>query len=161
MPKAARKLAIYALACAAVTAFLPTASLSAAALVATADEYYAIEQYGAGIQKVASSLSDRVQTRIVVTKRRRHGDFMDVNFRFEFSSVPLGKEYTQCYWDMGMKLSGAKPSCFELGSVWPNEEGKMVSRFELTDFVQGEWIQLTIRSTDGAIRKSAKFTPFK
>ena len=161
MPKTPRKLKTCAVACVAATAFLPTGSLSSPASVETVDEHTVAEQYQGGIHIAASSLSDQIQTKVFVTKRRRHGDFMDVNFRIEFAPVPLDKEYTQCFWDMGMQLNGAKPGCLEPGSVWPDENGKMVSYFEVTDFVKGEWIQVTIRSTDGAIRKSARFIPFK
>jgi hypothetical protein len=61
---------------------------------------------------------------------------------------------------MGMRRAGEKPSCMAQASA-PDKNGKIMAWFELTDFSQGEWVQLTIRSTDGAVQKSIKFTPFK
>lgn len=161
MPKSIGKLQSCAWAICSLVTILPDATLPAAALIPSADENGQIGHFGGNTWSVSSNQSDQIQAKVVVTKRRRHGNYMDANFRIEFTSVPLGKEYTQCLWDMGMKLSGAKPSCFKPGSVWPDENGKMATNFELTDFAQGEWVQVTIRSMDGAVHKSARFIPFK
>ena len=137
-----------------------TPGLLAAAQFLVATENWQIERPKIGIQDAASKESDQIKTKVIVTKRSRHGEFMDVVGRFEFSSVPQGKEYQRCFWDMGMRLNGEKPGCIEQ-TLSPDSSGKVVTNFEMTNVSKGEWVQITIRSTDGTVQKSAKFTPFK
>lgn len=161
MPNSVSKPRVRLFALSGLFACLLASSASAAGAFPVDAESWRIERHGAQIWHAASDVSDQIEAKIVVTKRRPHGDFMDVDFRIELSRVPQGKKYFECLWDLGMKLSGAKPGCLEPGSVWPDENGKVVMYFELTDFVQGEWVQVTLRSTDGEVQKSVRFTPFK
>ena len=108
----------------------------------------------------ASNDSDKIQTKVIVTKRRRYGDSMDAEFRMVFSSVPRGKEYEMCAWHGPPEMTGEKPACVS-GTFTPGPEGEIYANFNSRQMVQGEWIQITIRSIDGTVQKSARFTPFK
>lgn len=140
---------------------LQSAPTIAAVDVPALAEYVKPDSRRPGLHTAASRESDQVQAKVFVTKRRRRGALMDVNFRIEFSSVPHGKAYKQCFLDMGMKRNGVnKASCFG-AAVKPDAEGKIVIHFEATDMSPGEWVQLTIRSTDGRVQKSVRFVPYK
>ena len=151
----------FAFALSGLIALVPTVGSSDGAFLPIERGAGHAEYLGAEVWRVASSLSDQVKVKIVVTDRRRRGDVMDASFRIEFSSLPQGKRYYKCFWLMGMKLRGDKPQCMPPGSVWPMKNGKIVIPFTVSGFDRGEWVQFTVRSTDRSVEKSARFIPFK
>lgn len=108
-----------------------------------------------------TEVADRIQPKIVVTERRRRGSLMDVKFRIEFEGVPQGREYVAIIWDMGMQRDGEAPTQIPGQTFKPDGDGRLTFPFEIDGFGQGEWLQLTIRSVDGKIESSARFTPLK
>ncbi len=145
----------------AATCLLATTGVFAAVNITGFKASLGVENAREHLWPAASTESDQIKTKVVVTKRRKRGNAMDVDFRIEFEGVPLGKEYFTCFRDMGMHRDGVnKPSC--LGQTMPpSNEGKLIYNFNSTTMSQEEWVQITIRSTDGKIQKSARFTPFK
>jgi len=116
-----------------------------------------------GVLRVASSdVSDQIQTTVVVLKRTRRSDEMEVRYRIEFSRVPKNNKY-KMYFLTGYMQSNGLPEAdlsetFGIGT--PSEEGKLSMEFG-TILYRGEWIRIRLRSLDGMIEKAVRFTLFK
>ncbi|SMX24496.1 hypothetical protein [Boseongicola aestuarii] len=116
-----------------------------------------------GVLRVASSnVSDQIQTKVVVLKRTRRGDEMEVRYRIEFSRVPRNNKY-KMYLLSGYMHSNGLPEVdlsktFGIGT--PSDEGKLSMEFGFI-LDRGEWTRIKLRSLDGTIEKTVRFTLFK
>ena len=116
-----------------------------------------------GVLSVASSdVSDQIQTKVVVLKRTRRGDEMEVRYRIEFSRVPKNNKY-KMYLLSGYMQSNGLPEVdlsetFGIGT--PSDEGKLSMEFG-SILYRGEWTRIKLRSLDGTIEKTVRFTLFK
>ena len=88
---------------------------------------------------------------------------MDFQIRVEFDHVPAGKKYQFYIYDAGMKRDGLPPAPVPNASqrFTPDRRGHLEFSFVLDGFSEGEWIQCTLRSSDRAVQKTIRFTPFK
>lgn len=110
--------------------------------------------------------ADAITMRVRVLRQRRHSDTVDVVFSLEIVGAPAGKSYQVFMQDMGMQQSGLPPvplpdpaTRFQVdqsGALSP-----AIPSFNVAGFTRGEWVQFTLRSTDGAISKTVRYTPLK
>ena len=115
------------------------------------------------VRTVASSASENVNMRVIVSRKIDSADASYIAFRLRIEGLPTDKKYQFFLQDMGMKRDGLPPApVIDKTTRWtPDEEGSLEFRFELDHFVKGEWVQYTIRSIDGEINKTVRFVPFK
>ncbi|MGD9863106.1 MAG: hypothetical protein AB7S99_07830 [Pseudodonghicola sp.] len=100
---------------------------------------------------------------IVVKDRRRRGERMDVTFAVRVENLAREKKYQFFLQDLGMKTQGLPQApAPDKNHRWTADEaGSLTFNFQVNGFVQGEWIQFTIRSTDGQVNKTVRYVPFK
>lgn len=118
----------------------------------------------AGVPVAAQS--DQVVMRIVLKRRSQRGARMNISFQLDIVGAPPDKTYQLFLLDAGMQQRGEPPvpildpdTRFRVdagGALTPD-----LFRFDLTGFVRGEWVQFTLRSTDGAVVKTVRYTPFE
>lgn len=101
--------------------------------------------------------------KIVVRQRARRGNAMDIRFTLRIEDVPPGKEYQVLLQDLGMKRDGLPPAPMPNKTHrWVPDQSRQFSfEFALDGFARGEWVQFTLRSTDGTINKTVRFVPFE
>lgn len=112
------------------------------------------------VERVAA---EDVKILIVVKGRKRHGNSMDVAFDVRVENLPPGRKYQFLLQDLGMKTDGLPPAPVPNRSHrWvPDGDATLRFNFQVGGFVRGEWIQFTIRSTDGQITKTVRYVPFE
>lgn len=132
------------------------------AFVMAPDAHAAADGYSA-VRTVASSASENVNIRVIVSRKIDRADASYIAFRLRIEGLPTDKKYQFFLQDMGMKRDGLPPApVINKTTRWtPDDEGNLEFRFELDHFVKGEWVQYTIRSLDGEINKTVRFVPFK
>ncbi len=115
------------------------------------------------IVPVASSQNaGEIQPKIVVLKRTRRGDEMEVRFRIEFNNVPQEKRYRLHLLTGYMKNNGLpEVDLSEQFGIFSPDEKKQLSMESGVILYKGEWIQLRLQSLDRSINTAARFILFK
>lgn len=139
------------------------------------------------VVKIAGSSSETIGIKIQLLRRAPSGNVITIRgsrtdettksvaFKMVFEAVPTGKKYQFWMQDQGMKAEGLPPVPvpnddirYEVDQAgrW-RSYGRDASgspeppAFSLVNYAKGEWIQIQLRSTDGAISKTFRFAPYR
>ena len=110
----------------------------------------------------SSEVSDQIQSKIVVLKRTKRGEEMEIRWRVHFDNVPTEKKY-KVYLLTGYMEKNGLPEVDiskQFGLFVPNNSGQIVAENGAL-FYKGEWVRMRLRSVDGTIEKAVRFTLYK